>query len=173
VDLLGGSTAVVVKVPVADPLVHESMSRSDQAAARGIPAHVTLLYPFFDLAQLTAAHVRTLARVCAAEAPFEVTFERFGRFPGVLWLAPEPAEPFRRLTRALAAEFPQVLPYGGAHPDLTPHLTLADADDEQAMREVEAAVAVGLPLRFDVRQVHLLVFDGQRFDTHACLPLGG
>ena len=51
-------------------------------------------------------------------------FERTGRFPGVVWLAPEPAEPFIALTELLAAAFPDHPPYEGAHDEIVPHLTL-------------------------------------------------
>jgi len=43
-----------------------------------------------------------------------------------MWLDPEPALPFRDLTNAVWRMFPQHPPYGGAHPDLIPHLTLAE-----------------------------------------------
>src|ERR687888_404676 len=46
---------------------------------------------------------------------FFVTLRRLGWFDErVVWLAPEPAEPFQQLTAAVVAHFPGVLPYEGA-----------------------------------------------------------
>ena len=44
----------------------------------------------------------------------------------VLWLAPEPDQPFRALTTALHSAFPQCPPFGGIYPDVVPHLTIGD-----------------------------------------------
>ena len=70
----------------------------DPMAPLGVPAHVTLLYPFLPSAELTPAVRRRIARLTRDVRPFDVAFERTGRFPGVVWLAPEPAEPFVALT---------------------------------------------------------------------------
>ncbi len=46
-------------------------------------------------------------------------------FPAnVVYLAPDPAEPFVALTEALAAAFPDCPPYGGAFDEPVPHLTI-------------------------------------------------
>ncbi|WP_079312549.1 hypothetical protein [Microbispora sp. GKU 823] len=39
-------TALVVEVPSAEPLVRGLRERYDSFAAYGMPAHVTVLYPF-------------------------------------------------------------------------------------------------------------------------------
>src|SRR5207342_2917886 len=51
-----------------------------------------------------------------------------GRSPGVLYLAPDPAEPFVDLTRQLVARF-DLLPYGRASSGGNPHLTVARHED--------------------------------------------
>ena len=54
-----------------------------------------------------------LAAVFAAEPEFRLILRGFGRFPGrdgspdVLFLVPDPAEPFRRLTVALSTRWPE------------------------------------------------------------------
>ena len=53
------------------------------------------------------------ARCLFAFAAFDVVFARLDRFPGTLWLAPEPAEPFARMIEALIERFPDCPPYGG------------------------------------------------------------
>ena len=39
-------TALVIAVPEAEPLVSDWRAQHDWSAQRGVPAHITLLYPF-------------------------------------------------------------------------------------------------------------------------------
>ena len=43
---MAGQTALVVAVPSAEPVVARLRASYDVAAAYGVPAHVTVLYPF-------------------------------------------------------------------------------------------------------------------------------
>lgn len=178
VDLRVGATAVVVTVPAAQDLVGLVRAEFDPAAAIGVPPHVTLLYPWLDRAECTPADLDALAAICADVAAFDVSFTRFGRFPGVLWLAPDPAEPFVALTAAIARRWPQTPPYGGAH-EVRPHLTVMDLDgagvhheDAAAMADVEARLAGGLPLRQRVGAVEVLEYDGSGVVPLGRMPLG-
>ena len=47
------------------------------------------------------ADVEAITQVLAPFDQFDVRFERVDRFPGTLWLAPEPAEPFVAMTEAM------------------------------------------------------------------------
>ena len=59
---------------------------------------------------------------------FEVRFERVRRFPGLVWIEPEPAEPFATLTAAVAARWPDYPPYGGRFDTVIPHLTVVESE---------------------------------------------
>jgi 2'-5' RNA ligase superfamily len=134
--------------------------------SHGIPAHVTLLAP-------CPADADGIAEVLADEQAFDVEFREVRRFPGVAaYLAPEPAEPFVRLTQALWARFPDWPPYGGRFlPDITPHLTVAWG---AKLDEAEAAVAAALPLRGRAREAVLLRQLGpERWQPRARFPLRG
>jgi 2'-5' RNA ligase len=163
---------VVVPVPAADRLVRQVRRTHAAAAAPRIPAHVTVLYPFLQVEAVDAAVCAALAAICAAEPAFDVVLRRCGRFPSVLWLDPEPAEPFRRLTRAVAARWPQLPPYGGQWPDPVPHLTVVDLDEPERLRTAEQDLVPRLPVQARVAEVQLLAFDGERFACRARLPLG-
>ena len=118
-------TALVVLVPDAEPVVAEHRLRHDPAAADGVPAHVTVLYPF--RAEVDDATAAAVAAIAAAVPAFDATFRTTARFPGVvLYLDPEPAAPFRELIARCTAAFPDCPPYGGTIPDPIPHLTVAD-----------------------------------------------
>jgi hypothetical protein len=46
-------STILVPVPEAEPVVGQLRARLDRAASRGIPAHVTVLYPFVPPGQIT------------------------------------------------------------------------------------------------------------------------
>ena len=118
-------TALVILVPEAEALVAEHRQRHDPSAAAGVPAHVTVLYPFRSVVDDIAADA--VGEIAAGVPAFDVVFTTLARFPGeVVYLVPEPAEPFRRLTAATAAAFPDCPPYGGAIVDPVPHHVILD-----------------------------------------------
>ena len=109
-----------------------------------LPAHVTVLYP-------CPGDVGAIVDVLAPFAPFDVTFTRLDRFPGVLWLAPEPAEPFVAMTEAMVARFPDRPPYGGVYTSIIPHLTVAQTQLDETAAQIEPL----LPLQSYVDRVVL------------------
>lgn len=151
---LPGDTALSIRVPEADHLV-----------SAGFPAHVTVLYPFLNESRLYASAHTDLAEVFAAHAPFTLTFTGFRRYPGVLYLPPEPEAPVRALTESLTGRWPEAVPYRGIFtPPLAPHLTLANHEGpdtyEAAYDALENRLAPHLPLVSQVDEVHLIVTDG-------------
>jgi len=165
-------SAIIVRVPLPARLAR-IRRRWDWSAGRGVPGHVTILFPFVPAARLGRDVRSELAAIAAAHPPFEVRFRRVGRFPGVAYLAPEPAEPFARLTQALVARYPAFPPYEGAFDEIVPHLTLADADGAPLDRIAEDA-ASALPIGLRVSTLEVIVEDGGgRWRTRWHLPLGG
>lgn len=152
-------TAVIVPVSAAEPLVGRHRDHLDAAAAMGIPAHVTVLYPFVEPTDVTEKLMATLAAVVGSVSSFEcrlLSTRWFG--DDVLWLDPEPAQPFRQLTAAVWAAFPEYPPYGGAHDDVVPHLTVAERRlaDMPVLRAAEQAVKPDLPLATTVTRATLV-----------------
>jgi 2'-5' RNA ligase len=111
--------------------------------SHGVAPHVTLLIP-------APPDLDTARAALAGFGAFDVAFSGFGRFPGTLWLAPEPAETFVAMTEALIGAFPNHPPYEGAFESITPHLTVAQGDDLDA---AETALAAALPLRAKASRV--------------------
>ena len=156
-------TAVVVPVPAAEPVVAAHRQRLDLSAEWGVPAHVTVLYPFVPPGDVQASLAALAAAVRLVPA-FDCTFATTGWFArDVLWLAPDPAEPFRRLTRAVWSAFPDHPPYAGQHDGSAPHLTVGErAVGEQrglgtdALTRAEADVLGGLPVQQRVDHALLL-----------------
>lgn len=119
------ASALIVPIPAAEPVVAVHRDRHDRSARLGMPAHVTLLYPFLPAGRIDHSVVASLHDVFARRAPFRFELTRVESFPGVLFLAPEPAEPFADITRALVDAWPRCPPYDGIHTDVVPHLTVA------------------------------------------------
>jgi 2'-5' RNA ligase len=89
------------------------------------PAHLTLFYPFVPATDV-APTIEHLSSLCAGIPSFDVTLDRYGRFPGSVYLQPKDPSAIQSLHRRLLEAFPGHLPYQGAFgEDLIPHLTLA------------------------------------------------
>jgi 2'-5' RNA ligase len=167
-----GESAIIVPVNVPIALAR-LRDRMDPSAAVGVPAHVTLLYPFMPPAALKDDVRRVIERIIAREPSFSVNFRSVARWPSVVYLPPEPVEPFRRLTAALAAEFPDYPPYGGVHADVVPHLTVAEGQPDDYFAAAEHALPALLPVRDTVREAWLIGHQPDRpWRTLWRLPFG-
>jgi 2'-5' RNA ligase len=139
-------SALLVPVRTAEPLVRAIRERYDPSARAGVPAHVTLLTPFVDPAETGDGLLVELAEFFAACEPFTISFPRTARFPDTLYLAPDPAEPLRRLIEALIECYPGYPPYGGAFAEVVPHLTVAHGARAEVFDAIAAALRLGLPV---------------------------
>jgi 2'-5' RNA ligase len=167
-----GTTALLAVVEDAEPIVGRWRRRYDPSAALGVPAHVTVLVPFLTTARLDAAARAELAALLGEHRRFTVRFERCARFPDVLYLEPEPDQPFRELTEALVHRWPETPPYGGAHADVIPHLTVATGLEPSALAAVTVDVEAALPLTAEIAAADLFVNDGKRWHRRTRFPLG-
>jgi hypothetical protein len=170
-------SAILVPVPEAGPVVGRLRARLDRSASCGVPAHVTVLYPFVPPQQITAAVMEMAAAAVKSVPGFGCRFagtDWFGE--DVLWLAPEPAGPFRALTAAVHAAFPQYPPFDGAFADVIPHLTVGDRPEGgiSALRAAQAQVLPMLPVPTHVSCAWLMT--GTRapasWQRLAAFPLG-
>ena len=163
---------MLVRVPEAEPVVGEWRRRHTLDAPAGIPAHVTILFPFVEPGRLGEVEPR-LAELVADTAAFDLTFARTARWPELLYLVPEPAEPFVALTRAVEREWPDQPPYGGVHETVVPHLTVAESTDPALLDRIAADVEPQLPIVTPVREASLFVEDhAGRWREHGRLPFG-
>ena len=172
---MAGESAVLVPVPEAEPVVSRHRARLDRAAAEGVPAHVTVLYPFVAPPEITAATIEVLAAAVGSVSSFDC------RFPGtawfgdeVLWLTPVPDGPFRALIRAVSAAFPGYPPYGTMMVgDVIPHLTVGDrpAGGVAELRAAEADVLGALPVRARISRAWLMTGTSEPGSWHAVAEL--
>jgi 2'-5' RNA ligase len=151
-------TALVVEVPEAEPLVSDWRAKHDWSAQRGVPAHITLLYPFVPTERVDDGLQRELRELFASQPAFSFRLTRVARFPDVAWLSPEPSDRFSALTDLIVGRYPDYPPYEGVHDEVIPHLTVAEGAVE-LQDEVEAALTPHLPIEAEANEVELLAED--------------
>jgi len=157
-------TALIVEVPEAEPAVGELRLQHDWSAARGVPAHITILFPFADPDDVDED---ALAGFFARFRPFDFVLDRIERFQeGAVWLRPEPSLPFVDLIAAVEQRWPDYPPYEGIHDEVIPHLTVSDTPVD---------VYVELPIAARAREVVLIEEDEatERWSRRRAFSLGG
>ncbi|MFI0960972.1 2'-5' RNA ligase family protein [Streptomyces sp. NPDC021080] len=166
-----GRSGLVVTVPEAEPVVRAWRDRLDPAVRAGVPAHVTVLFPFLHESRIDGGTLAAVDGVIGRHRSFEARFERCGRFPGILYLAPEADTSFRALTEAVVDRWPETPPFGGEFDEIVPHLTVAQGQDDAVLDEAEADLRGRLPVVARVASVDLMVHDGSRWRQRASFAL--
>ncbi len=153
-------SVLVILVPEAEPLVGPFRSKYDSSTAVGMPAHITINYPFLPVEKDKTSAVSKLKSLFSEHESFQFSLAAVKRLPGLLYLEPFPTRPFTELIRAVPERFPQSPPYGGIFKEVIPHLTVATTDDNEALEEINrqfTGVCVGrLPMRASARDVWLM-----------------
>ena len=164
-------SAIVVRIRV--PAAIDRLRRAhDRSARLGVPAHVTILYPFVDGSELTPAVREQVAAIAGGFRAFEVTFASAARWPGVVYLEPQPSSRFSALIDVCAAAFPEHPPYAGTIDEVIPHLTVAETDSGP-LDEILAAARLAVPFEATADALEVLAegADG-RWRRRWRLPFG-
>ena len=168
-------SALIVPVPEAEPAVGDLRTRLDRSASWGVPAHITVLYPFLSPAVLDTMVLSAVQDVIWAVPRFTVTLTRVAWFGDkVVYLTPEPGEPLQTLTAAVGTTF-GLLPYGGQHRTAVPHLTVGHDQPLTVLLRAAAQVQRTLPITATVDHVTLITGrpePGRTWRTHTEFPLG-
>jgi 2'-5' RNA ligase superfamily len=164
---------LLATVEAVEPVVGLWRRRFDSSASAGIPAHVTVLFPFLGIDRISSGVIDDLSTLIGDQSPFAVRFRECRRFPDVLYLAPDPDQPFRALTETIAVRWPEAPPYGGQFTTVIPHLTVAHSQHPKVFDEVEAALVCQLPATATISIVSLFVTDGERWSQRAEFPMFG
>ena len=168
-------SALIVEVPEASEAVDAWREQTCYAKpSSGVPAHVTILFPFVPAAEIGDSLIRDLHALFGRQEPFRFELRESRRFPEVLYLAPEPPEPFAALTQAVVSAHTDYPPYEGAFTTVVPHLTVAEGEPH-VLDKAEADVRSSLPIVGEAREVILLEElepDSALWRPRARLPLG-
>jgi hypothetical protein len=134
-------SALVVLVPEAVGL-EPFRDKHDPSAAAGVSAHV--LSPFMTPSAVGPTLIDELGRHFASVSRFHFALKTVKRFVApiqVLYLEPEPSEPFRQLTLGIWKRHPDWPPYEGRHSDIVPHMCLAQPSSIAELDEVAGKFA--------------------------------
>jgi hypothetical protein len=118
-----------------------------------------------------------LGRCFAGFDAFRFSLAQVRRFPAeVLYLAPQPDEPFRQLTLAIRGWYSETPPYAGRWPEIIPHLTVASIVDEEVLDRVADEIARAahsmLPIAATAEEIALMDNCSGRWQVRATLGLG-
>jgi len=155
-------SALILPLPVAERVVGAWRAALDPAAALGVPAHITIHFPWVPADRVDQSVLRDLAEMVRAVRRFEVEFNRmawFGR--EVLWLDPDPQEPFIALAAESARRWPDYPQYEGKFEAVVPHLTVGVGPPDELDR-AEAGLAHFLPFRDTVTQAWWITRTGSQ-----------
>jgi 2'-5' RNA ligase len=156
-------SAVVVRAHLPTALERLRRRRVGNAAV-GVPAHMTLLHPFIEPADLRPPIRARLRDVAAGHRPFGYRQAAMAEWPDAIYVAVEPVEPFVRLQHDLQAAFPDWPIYGaGADFEYEPHITVADRQGmlEPGVREDPAWRALPRAARGEAIDVIATGSDGR------------
>lgn len=138
-------TALICRVPEAEPFIGKYRERFDPPARRNVPAHVTILYPFMPPEDVDEGVIDRLRAVSESVPAFAYRLAETRRFSiGSLYLAPDPGTSFSDLTNAVHRAFPDYPPFGGKFDTVVPHVTVAHGDP-QTLGEIDIALRIALP----------------------------
>ena len=166
-------SALIVPALELVPFVGSFRQRYDPGAAAGVPPHVTVMYPFLDPPRLTSEVLAQLARLVMDRQAFKYSVVDVREFEGgVLYLAPEPADPFMALTESVGRTF-EVTPYGGAHATVVPHVTVAQTATDVERARIADILKRSLPQAALAAEIWLLVGSNERgWRKHRAISLG-
>src|SRR5699024_262401 len=147
-------TALLLTVPAAEPVVGHHRRELDRSAADGIPAHLTVIYPFKPLSDIDEADHERLALIGRAHGPFTLEGTRTAWFgEEVMFVEVSGAQQVHALTVDVTTAFPEYPPYSGDIPleQIVPHLTVGAGASAPALRASARAVDDALPFSQEVR----------------------
>lgn len=168
--------ALVIAVPEAEQLVRRFRLQYDPSARLGVPAHITINYPFLPGVDPAEELPDRLADLFGGFGAFDFSFNRVDRFPDVLYLPPEPDEPFKQLIHIVEDRFPDSPPYGGEFEEIVPHLTVAQSGEDEVLefvgQELERISREHFPLLCRADQVWLMDNRAGTWRKRATFKLG-
>lgn len=153
-------SALIIPLLVVDRVVGPWRAALDPSAALGVPAHVTIHFPWVPADRVDGAALRELEAMVGNVSRFDVALHRIGWFDReVLWLDPDPRERFLALTADSARRWPDYPLYGGRFETVIPHVTIGIGRSGQLDKVAEALGGV-LPIHDAATQLWWITRSG-------------
>jgi hypothetical protein len=166
-------SAILIPVHEADAVVGPFRLEHDPVSTAGVPAHITLIVPWLPPEEIGPGDLDELSDALVSTDAFDFLLARvrwFGR--RVLWLAPEPVQPFLDLVELLSERF-GTPPYEDEFDEVVPHLTVGHASDGSELGAVAEQLTAKLPIKCQAEQVWVMVGDGHSWSVRKKIDLGG
>jgi hypothetical protein len=164
-------TAIIVPVDPAEVVVGGWRRAHTPSGSNGMQAHVTLLAPFTPPELLVPGRIREAREILRGFDAFDFELVSTAYLDlgsrRVLYLPPEPGEPFVRLIEALAARFPEHPPYGTASLEPIPHVTVATSADDDLLEGIERTVQPALPIAAAATEAWIVEYGEGRCDIRS------
>lgn len=164
-------SALILRVSLPPALERLRRLHVRDAAAQGIPAHATLLYPFAEPASIDGKVRGHVAAVVGRHRAWRLTLAGLGRWPDALYATVEPDAPLRGLQADLAAAFPSLPLYGDTGIRFEPHVTVVEGAGVGDPGLAGDPAWHELPVTERVDEVQLIVRDSSRWRVGGTFPL--
>ena len=168
-------TAVAIPVPAAETIVRRRLMQvrpSMLPRDRSTVAHITLYGPFLPPARIDDGVIGELENWFADLTSFPFTLTEVCEFPdGQVYLAPEPALPFTRLSLELHRLFPETVRDEISFDDFVPHVTVPLAPRE-TVDDLREQLRGSLPLPGHAVEATLVHVEEGNTHVIANLPFG-
>nr|MBN2277284.1 2'-5' RNA ligase family protein [candidate division Zixibacteria bacterium] len=173
-------SALVLMVPEAEKLVGSYRRKFTTDGAIGMPAHITILYPFLKSTAWNDTTRRILMDTVARLSSFSFQLVRLNRFRehNILYLELSPDSEILNMIHLVSGAFPDHPPFGGEIPPdkIIPHLTVAAGFGNDEIPKVEQLiykeVASHLPLNISVGELSLAIKVSNRWTISESFKLG-
>lgn len=141
-------SVILIPVPSATSIVKKWREKYDPAALRGIPAHITILFPFKNPEYIDKKIIDLMRDFFSRIKQFKFSLVRINTFPDVVYLEPEPMNKFIELTEGIVKIFPENPPFEGKFEGITPHLTIGNKlqNLESVKNEILQDISSKLPI---------------------------
>jgi hypothetical protein len=163
---MGNDTSLII--PVAEAAFIQPFPQLN------LHRHITMRAPFKQLHELLEHDYHALTTLCASFSPFPFTLARLARFAesGVLYLEPEPTEPFLAVYQALYARYPEPV---AKHPTVDFHLTIVhqqSSDLDRLEAEFYRSYGACLPIQAVATELSLYEKREERWFKETSFPFG-
>jgi 2'-5' RNA ligase len=153
-------SAIIVPVPEVEQLVSDIRKRYDPSALVGVPAHITINYPFKPYLNNPKEVSQDLIKIISSYSQFTFKLMEICTFTRTVYLSPQPVDPFLSIIKAITNQFPDSQPYEGEFPQPIPHLTLAQINEDELFKIKEEIInQIGSFLPIAARASELWLID--------------
>jgi 2'-5' RNA ligase len=153
------ATALILRATLP-PRLEALRRRCVPDAVDGLPAHVTVAYPFAEPGSIDEAVIGRIAEVVARHAPWTMRLVERRRWPDTVYVSVDPEAPAIALQADLAAAFPSLPIYGGTIEVFVPHVTVAEGPSVHDPAVDADPGWDDLPVTGAVSEVELIVRSG-------------